>query len=204
MTYYLSTTFTDTRWTNTRVKLRELPEQVSLLRDERMTDRIIERDPGIDSTYSRLASTVTVTTSSAHGLATGNKIFLDVSTGDVPTGRYSITVTSTTTFTFLTITSSSTSGYAKVNRLVRGFDYTDYVGFTVTGSDATTKEIIFQRKDSYGAKTISGQTATVVPAHRGFTVGRYLVPNWWQCTCQDYTKRKGYNLLKIELKISFQ
>ena len=47
------------------VKLRELPEQVSLLKDERMTDRIIERDPGIDSTYSRLASTVTVTTSSA-------------------------------------------------------------------------------------------------------------------------------------------
>ena len=88
VTYYLSTTFTDTRWTNTRVKLRELPEQVSLLKDERMTDRIIERDPGIDSTYSRLASTVTVTTSSAHGLATGNKIFLDVSTGDVPLFNY--------------------------------------------------------------------------------------------------------------------
>ena len=204
VTYYLSTTFTDTRWTNTRVKLRELPEQVSLLKDERMTDRIIERDPGIDSTYSRLASTVTVTTSSAHGLATGNKIFLDVSTGDVPTGRYSITVTSTTTFTFLTITSSSTSGNAKVNRLVRGFDYTDYVGFTVTGSDATTKEIIFQRKDSYGAKTISGQTATVVPAHRGFTVGRYLTTELrWQCTCQDYTKRKGYNLFKDRTKNKF-
>ena len=191
MTYYLSTTFADTRWTNTRVKLRELPEQVSLLKDERMTDRIIERDPGIDATYSRLASTVTVTTSSAHGLATGNKIFLDVSTGDVPTGRYSITVTSTTTFTFLTITSSSTSGNASKS-IDQGFDYTDHVGFTVTGSDATTKEIIFQRKDSYGAKTISGQTATVVPAHRGFTVGRYLTTELrWLVHLPGLYKEKG-------------
>ena len=204
VTYYLSTIFTDTRWTSTRVKLRELPEQVSLLKDERMTDRIVERDSGIDSTYSRFASTVTVTTGSAHGLATGNKVFLDVSTGDVSSGRYSITVTSTTTFTFLTITSSSTSGNVKVNRLIRGFDYTDYVGFTVTGSDATTKEIIFQRKDSYGAKTISGQTATVVPAHRGFTVGRYLTTELrWQCSCQDYTKRRGYNLFADKNKKKF-
>ena len=116
-------------------------------------------------------------------------------------GRYSITVTGSTTFTFLTITSGTTTGNAKVNRLIRGFDYTDYVGFTVTGSDATTKEIIFQRKDSYGAKTVSGSTATVVPAHRGFKVGRFLTTELrWQCSCQDYTKRRGYNLFEDRTK----
>ena len=204
VTYYLSAAFTDPRWTTTRVKLRELPEQVGLLKDERITDRVIERDPGISATYSRSFSTVTVTTSSAHGLATGNKVFLDVSTGVVASGRYSITVTGSTTFTFLTITSGTTTGNAKVNRLIRGFDYTDYVGFTVTGSDATTKEIIFQRKDSYGAKTVSGSTATVVPAHRGFKVGRYLTTELrWQCSCQDYTKRRGYNLFEDRTKKKF-
>lgn len=204
VTYYLSASFSDPRWTTTRVKLRELPEQISLLKDERMTDRIIERDPGISATYSRSSSTVTVTTSSAHGLATGNKIFLDVSTGTVSSGRYTITVTGSTTFTFSTITSGTTSGNAVLNRLIRGFDYTDYVGFTVTGSDATTKEIIFQRKDSYGAKTISGNTATVVPAHRGFKVGRFLTTELrWQCTCQDYTKRRSYNLFEDRTKKKF-
>ena len=48
-----------------------------------MADRIIEKDPGISSTYSRSGSEVTVTCSSVHGLSTGNKVFLDVSTGNV-------------------------------------------------------------------------------------------------------------------------
>ena len=152
--YHNSTEFNDSRWRFVRVKLRTLPTEVAFLSGERMADRIVEKDPGITSTYSRSGSEVTVTCSSVHGLSTDNKVFLDVSTGNVPSGRYKIEVTSTTEFKVTTITSGTTSGNLKLNRLLRGFRYDDYVGYTVTGSDADTNEIIFQKADSYGAKTV--------------------------------------------------
>jgi len=195
VSYYVSTPFSDTRWTSTRVKVRYLPTEASFFSGERLADRIVEKDPGISSTYSRSGSTVTVTCSSAHGLSTGNTVFLDVSTGDVTSGRYTIDVTGGTQFTFTTITSGSTSGNLTLNRLLKGYRYDDYVGFTVTGVDATTNEIVFQRNDSYGAKTTDGLAKTMVPAHRGFAVGRYLTTELrWQCSCQDFSRRDSYNL----------
>ena len=195
VTYYLSTTFGDSRWTTTRVRLRYLPTELSFFSGERLADRIIEKDPGISSTYSRSGSTVTVTCSSIHGLSTGNKVFIDVSSGDVTSGRYTVTVTSTTQFTLTTITSGTTSGNLTLSRLLRGRDYKNYVGYTVTGLDAVTKEIIFQRKDSYGATTINEVTSTVVPAQRGFLVGRYLTTELrWHCSCQDFSRRDSYDL----------
>jgi hypothetical protein len=193
--YAISTAFTDSRWRFIRVALRFLPTETALLPGERMTDRVIERDPGITATYSRTGSTVTVTCTLDHGLSTGNTIYLDIGTGLVSSGRYEVTVTSATVFEITTITSGSTLGNATVNRLLRGFNYLDYVGYTVTGSDATTNELIFQRDDSYAAKTTNGITATVVPAHRGFQVGRYLTTELrWQCSCEDFSKRDNYNL----------
>jgi len=195
--YHNSTAFNDTRWRFVRVKLRTLPTEVAFLAGERMADRIIEKDPGIASTYSRSGSEVTVTCSSVHGLSTDNKVFLDVSSGNIPSGRYTITVTSTTEFKVTTITSGSTSGNLKLNRLLRGFRYDDYVGYTVTGSDANTNEIIFQKADSYGAKTIDTVAKTTVPAHRGFAVGRYLTTELrWNCSCQDFSRRDSYDLFK--------
>ena len=193
--YHNSTAFNDTRWRFVRVKLRTLPTEVAFLAGERMADRIIEKDPGITSTYSRSGSEVTVTCSSVHGLSTDNKVFLDVSTGNVPSGRYKIEVTSTTEFKVTTITSGTTSGNLKLNRLLRGFRYDDYVGYTVTGSDADTNEIIFQKADSYGAKTVDTIAKTTVPAHRGFAVGRYLTTELrWNCSCQDFSRRDSYDL----------
>jgi len=193
--YHNSTAFNDTRWRFVRVKLRTLPTEVAFLAGERMADRIIEKDPGITSTYSRSGSEVTVTCSSVHGLSTGNKVFLDVSTGNVASGRYTIEVTSTTEFKITTITSGTTSGNLKLNRLLRGFRYDDYVGYTVTGSDADTNEIIFQKADSYGAKTVDTIAKTTVPAHRGFAVGRYLTTELrWNCSCQDFSRRDSYDL----------
>ncbi len=195
VTYHNSTEFNDTRWRFVRVKLRSLPTEVAFLEGERMADRIIERDPGILSTYSRSGSTVTVTCSSVHGLSTGNKVFLDVSTGNVPSGRYTIEVTSTTEFKVTTITSGTTSGNLTLSRLLRGFRYDDYVGYTVTGSDVSTNEIIFQKADSYGAKTIDTIAKTTVPAHRGFAVGRFLTTELrWNCSCQDFSRRDSYDL----------
>ena len=193
--YYLSTTFGDTRWTTIRVRLRYLPTDVSFFAGERLADRIVEKDPGISSTYSRTGSTVTITCSSAHGLSTGNKVYIDVSSGDVVSGRYNVTVSNTTQLEISTITSGTTSGNLTLSRLLRGQRHDDYVGFTVKEISAATNEIVFQRKDSYGATTIDTVTKTVVPAHRGFIVGRYLTTELrWQCSCQDFSRRDSYDL----------
>ena len=193
--YHNSTAFNDTRWRFVRVKLRSLPTEVAFLAGERMADRIVERDSGISSTYARSGSTVTVTCSSAHGLSTDNKVFVDVSTGAVISGRYTIEVTSPTQFKFTTIPTGTTSGNLTLFRLIRGFRYDDYVGYTVTGSDATTNEIIFQKADSYGAKTVDTIAKTTVPAHRGFAVGRFLTTELrWNCSCQDFSRRDSYDL----------
>lgn len=204
VSYYVSTTFTDPRWTSIRVGLRFLPTETGLLPGERMTDRVVERDSGVSATYSRSGDTVTVNCGSAHGLSTGNQVYLDVSTGLVSSGRYTVTVTGPNSLQITTITSGSTSGNLTVIRLLRGFDYTDYVGYTVTGSDVSTNELIFQRDDSYAAKTTNGITATIVPAHRGFMVGRYLTTELrWQCTCEDFSKRDSYNLYSDNQKRRF-
>ena len=195
LVYHNSTEFNDTRWRFVRVKLRSLPTEVAFLAGERMADRIVERDSGISSTYSRVGKVVTVTCSSAHGLSTDNKVFVDVSTGALLSGRYTIEVTSATQFKFTTIPTGNTSGNLKLFRLIRGFRYDDYVGYTVTGSDATTNEIIFQKADSYGAKTIDTIAKTTVPAHRGFAVGRFLTTELrWNCSCQDFSRRDSYDL----------
>ena len=124
---------------------------------------------------------------------------MDVSTGNVPSGRYTIEVTSTTEFKVTTLTSGTTSGNLTLSRLLRGFRYDDYVGYTVTGSDANTNEIIFQKADSYGAKTVDTIAKTTVPAHRGFAVGRFLTTELrWNCSCQDFSRRDSYDLFSTK------
>jgi hypothetical protein len=202
--YYLSTTFLDVRWTTTRVRLRSIPSPVNFFAGERLADRVVERDPGIVSTYSRTADIVTVTCSEDHGLSSGNKVFVDVTSGAVDSGQYIIVVTSSTNFTFETIDSGSSSGGLILSRLIEGYRYDDYVAYTVSGLDATTNEIIFQRDDSYGTTTSNQKSQTVVPAQRGFEVGRFLTTDVrWQCSCQDYQRRSGYNLFSKLLSKRF-
>jgi len=207
------TVFTDPEWTELRVRIRSIPTPVTFFAGERLVDRVIERDPGLFSTYSRTSSTVTVTCSSAHGLSTGNEIFIAVTSGNVPSGLYVITVLNSTQFTLETLASGSTAGTLIVNRRIRGFNYNDYVGYTVTGVDLSTNEILFQRTDSYGTRIFDpvtnlpaaqGTPKTVVPAHRGFEVGRYLTTEIrYQCTCQDYLKRETFNFYKEQQRRKF-
>jgi hypothetical protein len=200
----LSTEFADIRWVEIRAKLRYLPRPALSIVGERFTDRISERDPGVTATYTRINSTVTVTCSAAHGLFTGNKINLDVSTGNVTSGLYTITLTSPTSFTITTIDTGLASGSAIVYRLIEKFNYDDYVGYTVKAVDTVNTEIIFQREDSYGAKTTNGVVGLVTPAHRGFYVSRFLTSEIrYQCTCQDFTRREGYNLYSNNSKDRF-
>ena len=193
--YYLSTTFGDSRWTTTRVRIRSIPVNVTLFTGERLVDRIVERDPGITSTYSRSGTIVTITCSADHGLSTTNKIYIDVSSGDVSSGRYTVTVLNATQLTVSTITSGTTSGNLVLSRLLKGRENGDYVGYTVKSINATTNEIVCQRKDSYGTQTVDTKAITTVPAHRGFVVGRYLTTDLrWQCSCQDFSRRDSYDL----------
>ncbi len=54
----------------------------------------------IAATYSQTGTTVTVTTPAAHGLAVGDKIFADVTTGDGADGQYTVTSVSANDFTY--------------------------------------------------------------------------------------------------------
>lgn len=189
------TVFSDANWTQQRVRIRFVPTPVNFFAGERLADRVIERDPGLVSTYSRAGTTVTVTCPSAHGLSTGNQAFLAVISGTGQSGLYDITVLNSTQFTVENYTSGITGGAVIVNRRLRGYDYENYVGYTVTGTDLNTNEILFQRDDSYGAVTTNSRTNIVVPAHRGFQVGRFLTTEIrYQCTCSDFMRRENLDL----------
>jgi len=204
VTVAISTGFSDLRWTETRVKLRSIFPPIPFLVNERLVDRVVERDPGVFSSYSRIGTTVTVNCTAPHGLATGNLIFAAVLGGSVTSKQYTVTVISPTQLQFTTTDSGVTGGTLIVNRLIPGYDYGNYVGYTMTGVDYTTNELIFQRADSYGAKTVNNLAVTTVPAERGFIVGRFLTTEMrYQCTCQDYMRREGYNLYNEDTKARF-
>jgi len=213
LTSQRETIFTDLNWVEQRVGLRYLPTPLSLFEGERLVDRVIEKDPGVSSTYTRTGSLTTITCSAAHGLATGNEVYLDIGTGNIDSGIYEVTVLNATQLTVTTVESGITSGNLTVFRRIRGFDYSNYVGYTVTGIDNNTNEIKFQPTDSYGARIFNPRTnqpdtqgvaRTVTPAHRGFIVGRYLTTEIrYQCTCQDYLKRETYDFYKESAKRKF-
>lgn len=195
VTVALSESFGGNRWTQHRVQLRSIFPPLPQLLGERLADRVIERDAGISSSYSRTGNTVTVNCTQPHGLSSGNSIFAVVLGGSIQSRQYVVTVTSATQLQFSTYDSGVTAGSMIVKRLVIGYDYEDYVGYTFTAIDYSTNELIFQRKDSYGAKTVNNTPVTTAPAHRGFTVGRFLTTEIrYQCTCQDYMHKNNYNL----------
>jgi len=62
-------------------------------------------------TYARLADSTTVTvTITAHGLETGDRVFMDFTTGTAVDGVYAITKTNANVFTVTTAASTATSG----------------------------------------------------------------------------------------------
>lgn len=204
VTVSLSTTFGDNRWTRTLVQVRSIFSPIPLLIGERLVDRVVERDPGISASYSRIGSTVTVNCAQVHGLSTGNSIFAAVLGGGVSSRKYVVTAISTTQLQFTTYDAGVTAGSMVVKRLIIGFEYGDYVGYTLTGVDSNTNELIFQRKDSYGAKTVNSKITATSPAQRGFTVGRFLTTEVrYQCTCQDYLRKNNYNLYEKDSASKF-
>lgn len=71
-----------------------------------------QTNSNLSATYSQTGTTVTVT-ATAHGLITGNSVYLDFTTGTAVDGTYDVTVTSADTFT-VTQASRTTSGNVTV------------------------------------------------------------------------------------------
>ena len=68
----------------------------------------------ISGTYNVPGSTTcTVTTTTAHGLTTGDRVWLDFTSGSSTDNAYTVTVTTTTAFT-VTVTSATTNGNVRV------------------------------------------------------------------------------------------
>jgi len=200
------TTFTDLLWAEMRVEIRFIPTPVNFFAGERLADRVIERDTGIVSTYSQAFGVITINCgSSQHGLTAGNEVLLVFTTGSAIPGLYKVaSVTNNFIFTVTALTGGSTSGVAVLTRRLRDYDYEDYVGYTVTGTDQGTKEIIFKREDSYQSKKVNDKQTIITPATRGFTTGRYLTTELrYQCSCPDFVKRKGFNLYSESQKKRF-
>jgi len=69
-----------------------------------------------NATYARVGSTVTVTTTAAHGLDNGSDVILDFTSGDASDNFYTIaSVPSSTTFTVTDASSGSTSGDVNIH-----------------------------------------------------------------------------------------
>ena len=192
----LSTTFQDPRWTEIRTRIRKIPAFTGSIVGERFTDRVTETDPGITATYAQAGYVVSVTCNTPHGLLTGRKVNFTALTGDTASGLFLVRVTSPTTFDITSSTELTTTGSGTVYRLVKKYDYSDYVGYTVKSIDSGASEIVFQREDSYGAIADDNQKISItVPAGRGLLSGRFLTSEIrYQCSCQDFTRRQTYNL----------
>ena len=187
------TTFADLLWAEMRVRIRFIPTPVNFFAGERLADRVIERDTGIFSTYSQALGVITVDCGvKKHGLTAGNEVLLVFTTGSAIPGLYEVaSITNDFIFTVTALTGGSTSGSAVLTRRLRDYDYEDYVGYTVTGTDQGTNEIIFKREDSYQSKKVNDKQTIITPATRGFTTGRYLTTELrYQCSCPDFVKKK--------------
>jgi hypothetical protein len=86
----------------------------------------------ISGTYNVPGSTTcTVTTSTAHGLTTGDRVWLDFTSGSSTDNVYTVTVTSTLAFT-VTVASATTSGNVRVyTQVLMEVDITNSVPVSV-------------------------------------------------------------------------
>ena len=90
-------------------------------------------------------TTCTVTAATAHGLTTGDRVWLDFTSGTAVDNVYTVTVTGTTTFTVTTAT-LTTSGNVKVyGQVLMEVDITNSVpvGITVPGEGILAPDGIF-------------------------------------------------------------
>jgi hypothetical protein len=99
------------------------------------------------ASLTRSGTTATLTTSTPHGFATGQKVVISGATQTAYNGAFTITVTNTTTFTYTVTGSPATPATGTI--LVASGDITDLVALAGVErvSSATDAEFIFTRPD---------------------------------------------------------
>ena len=101
-------------------------------------------------------TTCTVTTATAHGLTTGDRVWLDFTSGTAVDNAYTVTVSSTTVFT-VTTASLSTSGNVKVytqSLMEVDITYSVPVCITIPGEGILAPDGIFVGTPSNIAATV--------------------------------------------------
>jgi hypothetical protein len=123
----------------------------------------------LSGTYSRTSPSTTVfVTATSHGLITGNRVFLDFTTGTALDGNYEVTVTSANTFTVTTVASTSTGGNVTLRRNpIRGSGNVSSISddntgdYTVNFATAMPDTNFGWTTGSVNAAIVTGATATV-------------------------------------------
>ena len=104
--YHVTTSRTVTT-SQVRLKSITVSPNTASLRSSAVADPTFSKT----GTYARLAASTTVTvTITAHGLETGDRVFMDFTTGTAVDGVYEITKTNANVFTVTTAASTATSG----------------------------------------------------------------------------------------------
>jgi hypothetical protein len=123
----------------------------------------------LSGTYSRTSPSTTVfVTATSHGLITGNRVFLDFTTGTAVDGNYEVTVTGANTFTVTTVASTTTSGNVTLRRNpIRGSGNVSSISdddtgdYTVNFATAMPDTNFGWTTGSVNAAIVTGATATV-------------------------------------------
>jgi hypothetical protein len=113
--------------------------------------------------YTQVASATATITLAAHGLATGNQVYLEFTSGTATDGVYSVTVLTSSTFTVVVPVSTTTSGNVNVYLVVGIVD----LGDQVQGRSYLYTWFTPWREESIGSEPIEplyireGQTVTI-------------------------------------------
>jgi len=153
-------------------------------------------------TYSQTASTTIVVTESGHGLANGNLVYLNFTSGTAPDGFYVVAVNNANEYTVTTNAPSSTSGNVERERIVdilrvvntSAADAANWTQLTSTNIDATNivsgtidpqrlasrgvaNAFTFLRGDSsyeYALQSIKPETADAIVISASITDSTYI------------------------------
>jgi hypothetical protein len=126
----------------------------------------------ISGTYSQTGTTVTVTTTTAHGFTTHDLATVNFSSGAGVNGTYAVTVTSSTVFTYTSGTSQTTSGNVSVSGALNPGYWEETISPSAsTGLDSTTMPVVlirlangnFQAAPLNGSLTVNNLALTWEP-----------------------------------------
>jgi hypothetical protein len=149
-------------------------------------------------TYTQVASATATITLSSHGLASGEFVYLEFTSGTATSGTYSVTVTGTNTFTVILPVSATTSGSVNVYLVIGKVD----LGDQVQGRSYLYTWYTPWREESIGSEPTDpvymreGQTTTITNLPTAAPAGKNNVRGIRLYRTLTSTAGSGFFLLK--------